>query len=124
MTITRETNCAGCRRCCTNDAIILHPEHGDVASKYLTEPYVHPFTGKPVLMLAKKPGTTECIYLGPDGCKIHGRAPAICREFDCGLFLQHFMKRPRAERRRMVRDGMVGQDVLDQGARVNAERGT
>lgn len=25
----------------------------------------------------------NCIYLGPKGCKIHGRAPQMCRALDC-----------------------------------------
>ena len=30
----------------------------------------------------------DCVYLGPDGCTIHGRHPAICRTFDCAGFVR------------------------------------
>ena len=111
--------CNGCTLCCQNDAIMLHPEYGDIPEQYQTVPFRTPVTGKMGLMVAKKPGSTDCIYLGETGCTIHGRAPAICREFDCGKF---YASRTRPERRRMVSAGLITQGVLDQGRRVQGLR--
>lgn len=81
---------------------------------------VNPITGKPGLMVAKKPGTMDCIYLGENGCTIHGSAPIICRAFDCGLM---WAKWTRPERRRMVATGLFSADVFREGYRVQRERG-
>jgi len=121
--VAESVPCNGCTLCCRNDMILLHPECGDRASDFITQEVAHPFTGRPSLMLAKKPGPDGkpvCIYLGDTGCTIHGRAPAICRELDCGKM---YSMLPRGERRRHVRMGIVDQAVLDQGARVQRERG-
>lgn len=40
----------------------------------------------------------SCHYLGPDGCTIHDRAPAICRVFDCRRFAMSMGN--RAQRRK------------------------
>ena len=111
--------CNGCTLCCRQEMIWLHPEDGDPA-QWMTVPAVHPLTGEPGRALAKKPGGAECVYLGAHGCTIHGRAPIICRVFDCG---QAFAILSRPERRRRVRAGLVDQAVLDQGRRVQRERG-
>ena len=91
--------------------IILHPEKGDRVSDYQTVPCRNPLTGKPGHMLDHKPNG-ECIYLGSSGCTIHGRAPLICREFDCRKM---YLKFSRAERKRLVRDGLCDQSKFDAG---------
>lgn len=103
--------CNGCQLCCTNDIIILHPDEGDDPAMYLTQEIRNPVTGKPALMVQKKPNG-HCIYLGPNGCSIHGRAPLICRQFDCRKL---FRLLSRADRKRMVRAGMADQNVFDAG---------
>lgn len=103
--------CGGCRRCCHGDAIILHPECGDVIASYDAERTIHPLSGRPAWQLKKKPNG-ECVYLGEDGCTIHTRAPAICREFDCRRL---YLKFSRAERKLLVRTGMFSKDVFDAG---------
>jgi Fe-S-cluster containining protein len=58
-----------------------------------------------------------CVYLGPDGCTIHDRAPIICRTFDCRRFVQMNF-RNRADRRAaasqsdVVRAGMERMKTL------------
>jgi len=69
--------CNGCTLCCRKDAIRLLPE--DDASQYQTEPHQ---SGDGSLMLAHRPDGS-CIYLTKEGCGIHGRAPKMCRQFDC-----------------------------------------
>lgn len=103
--------CNGCRLCCINDVIMLHPECGDDAAQYQTVPIRNPLTGKPGLMLDHKPNG-ECIYLGETGCTIYDRAPAICREFDCRRIYQ---RTTRAERRALIARGLASKDKFDAG---------
>ena len=116
--ITADVPCNGCTLCCRGDMIVLHPEIGDDPSQYLTEPVIHPFTGQPAQML-RKGENGNCIYLGPGGCTIHGRAPAVCRKFDCGKMFEA-MSRP--ERRRMLKLGLADKEVFDQGRRIAEAR--
>lgn len=103
--------CDGCTACCANDMLILHPELGDDPAQYETEPCQHPLTGEPALMLKHKP-EGGCIYLGETGCTIHGRAPAICQEFDCRRM---YLKFPRAERKRLIARGLFSKSIFDAG---------
>lgn len=103
--------CNGCTACCQNDLLMLHPEMGDDASQYDTMPAVNPITGKPGLALKHRP-EGGCIYLGDAGCTIHGRAPAVCREFDCRLM---FLKLGAAKARKAVAAGYASQAVIDAG---------
>lgn len=107
----RTVPCNGCRACCLTDLIILHPECGDRPDDYQTVDVSHPFTGQRVKALARK-ANLECVYLDDQGCTIHDRAPAICREFDCRRM---YLGYTRAERKRMVRDGLMGKDVFEAG---------
>jgi hypothetical protein len=110
--IAANVPCNGCTACCQQDLIMLHPECGDVKEEYDCYEQENPVTGKPGWALKRKPNGS-CIYLGEGGCTIHGRAPAICREFDCRrLFLD---LGDRASRRRAVAQGIVHKDVLKAG---------
>lgn len=107
--------CNGCTACCRYDLIMLDPEHGDRAELYLTEPARNPITGELGLALQQK-RDGGCVYLGEHGCTIHDRAPAICREFDCRKFYRDsYMARPRPERRRLLRNHLIGKAVLEAG---------
>lgn len=107
--------CNGCTECCQKDLIILHPECGDDSEQYETMQTINPMTGKSCLALAHKP-EGNCIYLGEDGCTIHDRAPAICREFDCRRFYLKLRKETtRPERRRMIRAGLISSQLLKEG---------
>ena len=110
--------CDGCRRCCTNDLIVLHPEMGDDVTSYETIEIKHPFTGKAGHALARG-SDGNCVYLGAAGCTIHGRHPAICREFDCGGLYQ---RTTRAERKRWIAQGVATKEVFAQGRRVTLIR--
>jgi Fe-S-cluster containining protein len=103
--------CNGCRLCCINDMIILHPEKGDRPAEYLTVEIRHPFTWKPAKMLQHKPNG-DCIYLGETGCTIHDRAPLICREYDCR---RQYLSMTRAERRKAVAIGLMDRPKLEAG---------
>lgn len=119
MTERAHVPCNGCTLCCRLDLIVLHPERGDDPARYLTEPMEHPMTGKTVHVLKHGPDGW-CIYLGQNGCTIHDRAPAICREFDCG---QAWAMVPRAERRRRVKAGLADAAIYAQGRHVQQLRG-
>lgn len=103
--------CNGCRRCCIDDTLILHPEMGDEVSAYETVPVRHPMTGRPVHMLAQK-DNGECIYLTADGCGIHDRKPAICREYDCR---RQYLMMTKAERKAAVRAGYMCEEKFSEG---------
>lgn len=104
--------CNGCITCCKNEMLVLHPEEGDKAADYLTREVKHPFTGQPAVALQVKENG-DCIYLGEKGCTIHGRAPAICREFDCRKF---FLRAgDRAQRRQYVKQGVITKELLEAG---------
>lgn len=107
--------CNGCRACCLHDAIFLHPECGDDPDAYETELVEYPImvNGRRIKAPAlKHKPDGSCVYLGPHGCTIHDRAPAICKEFDCRRLYQSMT---RAERRRRVRQGVLDKAVLDAG---------
>lgn len=112
IVIQADVPCNGCTACCGNDMLILHPELGDDPAQYDTVPCIHPLTSEPAIMLRHKPGG-GCVYLDPaKGCTIHGRAPAICRKFDCRLM---YASMSRAERKELIARGYVTKSVLDAG---------
>lgn len=80
-TTTRLVPCGDCRACCEHELLILHPEHGDDPDDF--DCYRLP-DGRYAL---RQTDALACIYLGESGCTIWERRPAVCREFDCRLFL-------------------------------------
>ncbi len=104
--------CGGCTLCCTDDLIVLHPENGDRIEDYDCEEVFNPVMRRTMHALKRDPATNACVYLGPHGCTIHDRAPAICREFDCRALYRSF---DRATRRRLIANGSVSKDVLEAG---------
>lgn len=109
--------CGSCQHCCKNLWIWLKPEEGDVVEQYDTVDYVSPITGLPAKALSHKPNG-DCVYLGPAGCTIHGRHPAVCRAFDCRRFYLKLMALPRTERRREMRTGYLVKETLEVGRRM------
>ena len=107
--------CNGCTICCKNDLLILHPECGDDPSQYETMECINPVTGKPALALKHKQ-EGGCIYLGQNGCTIHERAPAICKEFDCRRFYQRLVEQTtRNQRQKLISSGMISKQLLREG---------
>ncbi len=108
MTERANVPCGSCHLCCRGDVIMLLPEEGDDVASYEHEIVTLPEgTGA---ILKKRDG--HCIYLGPKGCTIHDRAPAICRIFDCRRW---YASKTRAERRRMVAAGIADREVFEAG---------
>lgn len=106
MEETANVPCGSCNLCCKKTLVLLLPDHGDKPETYETEPFDE---GR---VLKWKPNG-DCFYLGEKGCTIHGRAPFMCRIFDCRE--QHRMY-TKEQRQDMVRKGMLDQLVLRRGA--------
>ena len=100
--------CGTCRLCRHYDVILLIPDEGDVIESYEHQIVDVPGTG-PVAVV-KKGVDGNCIYLGPDGCAIHERAPAICQAFDCRRL---FLSKSRMERRAMVKAGAADKEIFE-----------
>lgn len=49
-----------------------------------TLPFEMDFNGLPGLKLAKKPGTTECVFLAEEGCTVYADRPSACRYYALG----------------------------------------
>lgn len=99
--------CSGCTACCRGEPVFLVPECGDSAEEYETVAAVNPADGVQGVALKQK-ANGDCIYLGPDGCKIHGRAPSVCRQFDCRRWF--YFQGDRAERRRLIKEAKKHKD--------------
>jgi len=95
MTARVPVPCNGCVACCRNELVVLYPEHGDD----LTLEHDKVDTPHGPLHVLKQRENGDCFYLGPQGCTIHDRAPAICKVFDCR---RYFLSMPRAERRQLA----------------------
>jgi hypothetical protein len=106
--------CNGCKACCQNELLILHPDLGDVIDDYETKQAINPLTGEACLALRQKPNG-DCFYLGEEGCTIHGHHPATCRKFDCAAMALAFFALPRPERRRYLKAGFLDETVLAAG---------
>lgn len=108
--------CNGCTACCENDLIVLHPEEGDDPSQYETMAAINPVSGLPCLALKHKP-EGGCVYLERGvGCTIHGRAPVICKTFDCrGLAKRIAESFTKAERKDLFKRGVLSRRTLQAG---------
>lgn len=101
--------CGSCHLCCKSEVLALLPDEGDDVQSYEHDYIDLPMGRVPVL---KHKPNGECVYLGPNGCTIHDRAPYICRIFDCRRW---FLAHSRAERRRMIADSVATKAVFAAG---------
>lgn len=102
--------------CCTNEEIVLHPEHGDRPELYVTRPGVDATQGGlPVLLLAQKPNG-DCHYLQDGRCSIHAIRPSICRAFSC---VDWFRRKTRAERRQIERIAPGARAIFARGRQLS-----
>ena len=58
----------------------------------------------------------RCVYATAAGCSIHGRAPAVCREFDCRRAVRAMPARSLA---RLVAIGVYSAEVVARGRALN-----
>lgn len=61
--------------------------------------------------LMRKPNG-DCVYLGEEGCTIHGRAPHACQRFDCRDLIT---KMGRDARRLAIKEGSLPKELFDRG---------
>lgn len=101
--------CGSCRLCCRNNLILLFPDDGDDVASYEHDIVTLP-KGTGAVLKHKPNG--DCIYLGPDGCTIHDRAPVVCAVFDCR---KQYLSMTRVERRRRIAMGLLSKEIMDAG---------
>jgi Fe-S-cluster containining protein len=78
---TAKVDCGSCRKCCIGHQLIVLVETDSLADYQC-----HEFA--PGQWAVDRNAGGDCIYLGPDGCTIWGRHPAVCRTFDCAAFVE------------------------------------
>ena len=61
----------------------LHLDAREFVARY-TVPFEMDHHGMPGLKLATKPGTTECVFLGEEGCTVYPDRPSACRYYALG----------------------------------------
>jgi Fe-S-cluster containining protein len=109
LSVLGDVPCGSCRACCRHDLIPLIPEGGDLVWAYQHD-VIATSAGPAAFLRCATNG--DCIYLGRDGCTIHGRAPAVCKAFDC-RYLVH--GKTGAELRAMINSGMASKTILSAG---------
>jgi hypothetical protein len=97
--------CGGCTRCCRGDTILLYPEEDPSRWDTVRDDW----TGDHQL---RRGLDGNCVYLGPQGCTIHGRQPRMCQEYDCRLHALNVQAMPASERVKRL-----GNPGLAEGAR-------
>lgn len=99
--------CGGCTLCCHRMRVPIVPNIDPDPGTYQTE-IINGHT-----LLAHRPNG-DCVYLGPEGCTIYERRPALCRRFDCREMARAasmktwkviLKQNPRAADMRVVRRG-------------------
>lgn len=102
----RKVDCGSCRACCHQVVVLVDEDPAD----YDCDP-----AAPAGLSVLRRHSDGACVYLGPDGCTIYDRRPAICKAFDCGLW---FRTTDRAYRRHIKRVGdEQDRRLLDEGRR-------
>ncbi len=89
------TGIACFNKCCENIDILLTPwdivrmarrfglNTRETIDRYSTDDRMDA-QGMPALKLARKPESTACVHLGPEGCGIYADRPAACRYYALG----------------------------------------
>ncbi len=102
--------CGTCTECCkANPGIVLHPELGDDPAQYQCVQLMRDGIGEPVTLVATNENH-DCVYLGPRGCTIYERRPALCRAFDCR---KQYLILPRQDRANLISAGLSSKSVFD-----------
>jgi len=103
-----DVRCGSCTACCKSDRVMLGPEDDLSAYRWHME--------GPLVVLDRK-NNGECVYLTPKGCGIHGKAPDICKRFDCRVL---FLITPKVQRRIRIEQNPSMREVYAAGrSRLN-----
>lgn len=86
------------------------PEKGDDPSSYQTAICIS--IGKDPYLILDRHENGDCVYLTPDGCSIHDRAPWTCRTFDCRAV---FRNSDRPGRKLAVKRGDMPKEIFERG---------
>jgi Putative zinc- or iron-chelating domain len=102
--------CNGCTACCRGHIVVLSDK--DEANM---PAYDWRQLGKHKVLNNKPNG--DCAHVGPDGCTIYEKRPAVCRTYDCR---KHFKSLTGNERRRFSKSVLGDEarkrlDTLDAG---------
>lgn len=76
-----KVDCGSCRKCCKGQQLIVLVD-GDDPRQYDCYEFA------PGQMAVKRRINGDCVYLGGDGCTIHGRHPIVCKAFNCADFVR------------------------------------
>jgi Fe-S-cluster containining protein len=90
---------------------LLQPEKGDVVENYQ---HVYLLRDCKKVAVLDRRMNGDCIYLGEDGCTIHDRAPAVCREFDCRRLWRESDRNGRRERKTLKPLFDRGRELVEQ----------
>jgi hypothetical protein len=100
--------CGKCQLCCKTLIVPLaHEEY-----KQYDWVWVTTLEGKQLGRALKRRANGDCVYLGENGCTIHGRAPHVCQRFDCR---ELFQKSDRAGRRQAIKSGKIPKALFNKG---------
>jgi len=79
--------CQRCNACCNNKRLFLSPAERSMLAEFLgiaeetfDREYLDPASGE---VRVKADG--DCVFLSPDGCRIHPARPQVCRLFPLGI---------------------------------------
>jgi hypothetical protein len=102
--------CGKCQLCCKTLIVPLSLEEVD-SGQYLWA-WITTREGKRLGHALRRKPNGDCVYLGENGCTIHGHAPHVCQRFDCR---ELFLKSDRAGRRQAVKSGKLPKALFDKG---------
>ncbi len=108
LPVEQRVDCRGCTACCRNFKVKLVAGVDDPAA-YDAEPDRDGF------LALRRREDGSCVYLGPGGCGIYGRRPAVCRGFSCALWLRWLASLGDDEVGAMLGRGAVSPDVFRAG---------
>lgn len=109
----RDVPCGTCTLCCRLEPIWLYPELGDnpTALQDVARAGINPTNGRLMYVIPFKNGA--CTMLTPEGqCRIHDRAPVMCRAFSC---MEEHSRLSRPERRRRERINPANKAIYARG---------
>jgi hypothetical protein len=108
VTERADVPCGKCRLCCQTLIVPLAEEEFE---KY-DWAWITTLDGKRLGRALRRKPNGDCVYLGENGCTIHGRAPHVCQRFDCR---ELFLKSDRAGRRQAIKSGKIPKELFDKG---------
>jgi Fe-S-cluster containining protein len=82
--------CGGCTACCRNVRVEVSSSEAQGLDTILIRREDMPISTR----MLRQRDNGECVYLGPKGCEIYERRPAMCRVFHCVELTQESLVAP------------------------------